>query len=203
MQAGTQEIERFAATSGRFGGVVALVVCGAMALVGIAESGSGFPPWLTAVFVSVGVLAWLTMLRPVIVLTKDSLVLRGAVETVEVPLAAIEGVVIRQVTAVTAGDRRFVSSAVGRPWRKLVTTPRRVERERDDHGVSRTGSVDYASFVEESIRTRAKEARERAVVRLGSAEKLALASGVTRSRDLTSISLLATAALLVVLTALV
>ena len=66
------------------------------------------------------VLAWASMLRPALWATPDHLVMRNMLETVHVPLAAIEQLAVRQVLAVRAGDRRYVSTVVGRPLRKAM-----------------------------------------------------------------------------------
>ena len=70
------------------------------------------------------VLAWASMLRPALWVAGEHLVMRNMLETVHVPLAAIEQLAVRQVLAVRAGDKRYVSTVVGRPWRKAVRTRR-------------------------------------------------------------------------------
>lgn len=172
-------VERFRPTSGRVTGALALVVGGAVVLIGLTERDNGFPdPVLAAVALGM-VLAWASMLRPALWLTDRSLVMRGMVETVHVPLAAIEEVAARQVLAVRAGDRRHVSTVVGRSWRKAMRS------SRPAHG-SAAGAdrppteVPYADFLEDRIRQAAEAARAAAGVRLGSREQVALADGVRR-----------------------
>ena len=106
----------------------------------------------------------------------DRLVMRGMVGTVEVPLAAIEQVAVRQVLAVRAGEKRYVSPVVSKSRRRLT----RAERVR---GAERPvqGEVSYADFVEERILHLAEQARSERGVALLSDEQLALGRDVRRA----------------------
>ena len=66
----------------------------------------------------VGVVVWCAMLRPRLWVTTSDVVMRNMFSTVRVPLAAIEQITVRQVVAVRAGDKRYVSPAVGKSWRQ-------------------------------------------------------------------------------------
>ena len=110
---------RFRPTSGRGTGILA--VLGALAVVVLALVNPGGTP-LPLVFgaVLLGVLAWASILWPRLSIDGDELVLRNMLETVRVPLAAIEAVVVRQFLAVWADGKRYVSPTVGRSWRANV-----------------------------------------------------------------------------------
>ena len=83
------------------------------------------------------------------------LVLRGIVSTVVVPLASVENIALRQVLAVWADGRRYVSAAVGHTYREI-------NRQRRGGGqVEEVGAADskYAEQVLELITERGREAR--------------------------------------------
>ena len=95
--------------------------------------------------------------------------MRNMVSEAEIPLAAIEQVALRQVLAVRAGNRRFVSPAIGRS-RKSISR----------QGYAAPDPVaNYTDFVEQRIRTRMDDARARSGA-LTSDEQLALGSAVRR-----------------------
>jgi hypothetical protein len=167
-------VERFRPTSGRVTGVIALLVVLAVVVIGVADRESGFPvPVVTGALV-VGVLVWAATLRPRVWLTERSLVLRGMVDTVSIPLAAIEEIVVRQVLAVRAGDRRYVSPAVGRSWRQTLKSNKRDPNQVDPARAS------YPDFVEQRIRSRADDARAKSGIARYSDEQVALAAGIRR-----------------------
>lgn len=180
-----QEPERFVPSSGRVMGVLGLALALLVVGLGLLDPDSGIAGWGVATAAAVGVLVWAAVLRPRISLGEDHLELRNMTETVSIPLAAIEELAVRQVTAVRVGDRRFVSPALGKSRRQLNRSergagPGMVQRLRSTPGDART-TVDYADFVEERIRRRMEDARTRHRVRPGSAEQLALAGGVRRA----------------------
>ena len=137
-------VERFQATSGRVTGWLTVVLGAFVVVAGVAYLDDGFPAWVAAAGLLVGVLAWAAMLRPALWATEEHLVMRNLAETVHVRLAAVEEMAVRQVLAVRAGDRRYVSTVVGRSWRKAITS--RHPRGSGDEGArvrgcpTRTGS---------------------------------------------------------------
>ncbi len=191
---GKDEVERFSATNGRITGVLTVVVCAVMAGAGVVEGPDNFAPWVTGMFVVVGVLAWASMLRPALWVTSTDLVMRGMVTTLSLPLAGIEELALRQMLAVRVGDKRYVSSVVGRSWRRLVVRPRPGKEPK-------SAEVDYPTYVEDRIRDLAIQARERAGIRRGSAEQVALRA--QRSIDLAPIAALGAGVVLLIFTALV
>ncbi|WP_457205999.1 hypothetical protein [Nocardioides sp. P5_C9_2] len=180
-----QPVEQFHATSGRVTAVLVLVLAGVVVIVGVADPGSVSVAIVAGAVLS-AVLAWASMLRPALWVSGDHLVMRNMLETVHVPLAAIEQLAVRQVLAVRAGDRRYVSTVVGRPWRRAVRT-RRTQDAPAEGGVP--GNPSYADFVEERLHLLMEQARTAAGVRSLSDEQAALAAGVRREPALLPIGL--------------
>jgi hypothetical protein len=188
-----QEIDheiRFRPTGGRVMGSLAVIA--ALVVVAIAVSDPGeVPAAVVAGSVLLGVLGWASMLWPRVSVTADDLVLRTMVEYQRLPLAAIEDLVVRQVLAVRVGDKRYVSTAVGKSWRKAMAGDRQGPRN-DDKPIT---EVAYADYVEQEIRRRMEQARAEAGVGLLSDEQLALAAGVRREPAWLPIGLIAVAVL--------
>ena len=141
----------FKPTGGRVTGVLGLVA--AVVVVGLGIKGK------VASEIVVGgllfaVLVWVTLLRPRVGLSSDALVLRGMVSAHHIPLAAIDNVTLRQVFAVWAGGRRYVSAAVGLPYYEIMREQRR--RETTPHPGS---SSTYAHHISDLVDSRARQAR--------------------------------------------
>jgi len=189
-----QEIDheiRFRPTGGRVMG--SLAVSAALVVVAIAISDpGGVPAPGVAGSVLLGVLGWASMLWPRVSVTAEDLVLRTMVEHQRLPLAAIEDLVVRQVLAVRVGDKRYVSTAIGKSWRKAMVGDKPGPRKDDDKPIT---EVAYADYVEQEIRRRMEQARAEAGVGLLSDEQLALAAGVRREPAWLPIGLIAVAAL--------
>lgn len=194
------EVERFHATSGRVAGWMTVVLAAVVALTGVIYVGDGFPLWLIASAVLVGVLAWAVMLRPALWVRGDRLVMRNMLETIHIRLVAVEELAVRQVLAVRAADRRWVSTAVGRSLRKTMSSGRRPAGGPD--GTS-AATVKYVDFVEERLHRLVDEARTAAGIRPGTPEQLALPDAVRRERAWVPITLIAVATVALLLTLLV
>ncbi|WP_107772094.1 hypothetical protein [Nocardioides sediminis] len=190
-----QPVEQFHPTSGRVSAVLVLLLAGVVVVVGVADPGSVAAPVMAGAVLA-AVLAWATMLRPALWATREELVMRNMLETVHVPLAAVEQLAVRQVLAVRAGEKRYVSTVVGRPWRKVARTP----RSGSDTAGRGDGEKPYADYVEERLQHLMEEARGAAGVRSLSDEQLALADGVRREPAWLPIILAATAAAVFVVT---
>lgn len=179
-------VERFQPTSGRFTGWLTVALSAALVVAGVAHLDEGFPAWIAAAGLLVGVLAWAAMLRPALWVTEEHLVMRNLADTVHIRLAAIEEMAVRQVLAVRAADRRFVSTVVGRSWRKAMLS-------RGTHGADdgpRDG-MSYADWAEHRLHELVDVARTGAGVRPGSQEQLALPHPVRREHDVMPLSLIA------------
>ncbi len=193
-------VERFHATSGRVTGWITVVLAAVVVLTGLFYLDDGFPSWVIGAALVVAVVSWAAMLRPALWVTEEHLVMRNLAETVRIRLAAVEEMAVRQVLAVRAADRRWVSTVVGRSWRKaLVTRP-----------VSTTSSestpldgMPYADFVETRLRELVDAARATAGVRAGSTEQLALPDAVRREPAWVPLGLIAVSAVVLVVALLV
>lgn len=200
---GAESVERLQPTAGRFTGFASLLAIAAFILMGVVyDERVGVADWLYATLVLVAVLVWAAMLRPRVSLTDDDLVLRNMMETVRLPLAALEDVTVRQVLAVWAGGRRYVSPAIGRS-RRTISRDEVISRSREGAPLPRRlqdAEASYGDFVEERIRTRAENAREQRGIRPRSAEQAALADDVRRQPAWPEIVALAVAAIALVVT---
>lgn len=141
----------FDATSGRVTGILGLVVGVVVVLVGISQDSAA------GAFIGllVCLLTWLVLLRPRVGTRGDELLLRGIVSTIVVPLASIESISIRQVLAVWAGGRRYVSPAVGHTLRE-INRQRRAGGQVEEIPVEQSK---YADHVYALIFERSREAR--------------------------------------------
>ena len=164
--------ERFKATSGRVTGVIALVSAAVVLLLPVVDRGLDVPAWLLWMAATGAVLAWASMLKPAIWVHGDDLVLRNMLETVTIPLAAVEQIAVRQVTAVRAGEKRYVSPAIGKSWRQALKSGKR-----RDAGHAPTS---YAETFEDRVWQLADDARARLGIANTSDEQLELARQVRR-----------------------
>ena len=184
-------VERFEPTSGQVTGWMTIVLAAVLAVAGVVYADDGFPLWVAATGLLVAVLAWAAMIRPALWATHEHLVMRNLLETVHIRLAAVEEMAIRQVLAVRAGDRRFVSTVVGRTWRKTLQSRHRPGGLADREAVAPTEGMHYADFVENRLFDLVDQARTRADVRPGSPEQLALPDAVRREPAWLPIALIA------------
>lgn len=189
----TAVVERFHATSGQVTGWLTLLLAGIVVLGGVVYRDEGFPAWVAGGALLVGVLAWAAMLRPALWVTGEHLVMRNLLETVHIRLAAVEELAVRQVVAVRAADRRWVSTVVGRTWRKAAQT-----RHRTAADAGPQEGMPYADFVEHRLHELVDGARSAAGVRPGSAEQLALPDAVRRERAWLPTGLIAASVVLLV-----
>lgn len=174
---GAPRVERFHATSGRVIGWLTVVIAAGITVAGVSNLRDGFSPAVVAGAVLAGALAWASMLRPALwVRDADVLVMRNMFETVELRLAAVEELALRQFLAVRAADRRWVSPVVGRSWRRSMTGG----RGSSSSGGGAVADMAYPDFVEDRLRALVENARTAAGVRPGSAEQLALPDAVRR-----------------------
>jgi hypothetical protein len=164
-------VEDFRPSSGRITGVLGVLICVGIVVLGVAESDRGFPPAVVWAALFGAVLFWSASLRPRVRATESELRLRNMLTTVAVPLAAIEQIVVRQVLSVRAGDRRYISPAVGKSWRQVLKSSR---------GRDPGADASYPTFVEERLHKLAEDARAREGIALMSDEQLERAQGVRR-----------------------
>ena len=179
-------VENFRPTSGRVTGGIALAMVTAIVLIGLLDQEQGFPPVVMWVSLVVGVVVWAAMLRPRLWVTTTDVVLRNMFSTVRIPLVAVEQIAVRQVVAVRAGDKRYVSPAVGKSWRQTLKSSKEPKP-----GATQS----YPAFVEERLHQLTEEARAKTGVTLLSDEQLALADGVRRTWAWPELAALAVAVL--------
>lgn len=190
---GEAVVERFQPTSGRLSGWAAVALSATLVLAAVVYRDQGFPLWVAAAALLGGVLAWASMLRPALWVTEEHLVMRNLGETVHIRLAAVEEMALRQVLAVRAGDRRHVSTVLGRTWRKTATS----RRDPDAAEGPREG-MKYADWAEHRLRELVDAARERAGVTAGSEEQRALPDAVRREPARLPLALIGASAVLLV-----
>jgi hypothetical protein len=145
--------EKFPPTSGRVMGSVAVALCAAVAVYSVfdGERGLGAPVAWGAAFAAV--VSYAALLRPGVRVDSDELIMRNMIDTNVIPLAAVDEVAVRQVLAVRAGEKRYVSPAIGTSFLRTV-------RPRTD----RSGAVEltYPDYVRDRILHLADGARRRA-----------------------------------------
>ena len=186
-------VERFQPTSGRFSGWAAVLLSAAVVVAMVAYLDDGFPAWVGGVGLLVGVLSWAAMLRPALWVTEAHLVMRNLAETVKIRLAAVEELVVSQVLAVRADDRRLVSTVLGRTWRKSMMSRRAPSSQDGPHEGMR-----YVDWAEHRLRELVDAARDRAGVAAGSAEQRALPDAVRREPAMVPLALIGVVAVLMV-----
>jgi hypothetical protein len=190
---GEAVVERFQPTSGRLSGWFAVALSATILVAEVVYRDRDFPVWVGATGLLIGVLAWAANLRPALWATEEHLVMRNLFETVHIRLAAVEEMAVRQVLAVRAADKRFVSTVLGRTWRKTVTSRRDPSAGEGPHE-----GMPYIDWAEHRLRELVDSARERAGVTTGSQEQLALPDAVRREPAVVPLALVGVAAVLLV-----
>ncbi len=176
----SDHVEKFAATGGRLVGVLAVLLGALVVVVWLADR-SAVAPWFVALSTFWIVAAWAAFLRPQLFVQGHHLVLRGMLDTVRVPLRLVDSIAVRQVTAVGAAGKRYISPAVSRSRRDLNrqdSAPGRgpgssqgtlvfggiwklaAEEGHRQHNVGAQGGS-YGLFVQERVLTLSQEAKRR------------------------------------------
>jgi hypothetical protein len=144
----------------------------------------------------VAVLVWAAMLRPQVVATKTELRMRTLFESVTIPLASIDTVVVRRYLLVRAGGHKYIRPAISRSLRKTVRAEMKWNggggqmfapglSSADPSGSLQTEvkgahELDYADFVEQQISSLAGNDRERRGIEARSEEEYDLGGEVVR-----------------------
>jgi hypothetical protein len=201
------EIYRFRPTNGRALGALGLALCVFVAVVFVLSAAPhvAVPGVLACTFA--GVLVWLAMLRPGVSATDSELRLRTLFESVSIPMASIESVVVRRYLLVRSGGRKYICPAISRSLRKTVRSEMKwrptqlmspgAALESLGDGVStdlKTQDLAYADFVEQRIAQLAANDRARRGIEKRSEEEYALGSEVVRRPARLELGLLATLA---------
>ncbi|MGB0098818.1 MAG: hypothetical protein WBP61_00925 [Nocardioides sp.] len=160
--------ERFHATNGRVSGYIGLATTLGILVLAVLPWDAGRPLGVAILALLGSLVVWVVMLRPALGATERTLVMRGSFRTDEIPLGAIERVVVAQVLAVTARGVRYLTPVVGYTARQSLKAKRRSMIDRAD-GVRAapasdrvaTAQNDYQVYVEQRILQLAKEDGER------------------------------------------
>ncbi len=118
----TENLQRFRSTNGRAMGVLGIVLCAAMAGVFVTSAPTATAVRAVLACAFAGLLVWSAMLRPSVAATSDELRMRTMFETVEIPLASIDMVLVRRYLLVRSGGRKYICPAISRSLRKTVRT---------------------------------------------------------------------------------
>jgi hypothetical protein len=177
------EIEKFRPTNSRVFGALAVLAGAVIPVLWVVDRSAGIPGWLVWASLLFGVLSFGSMLYPLIWLTPERLVLRNMLETVSIPLATIEQVAVRQVTAVLAGEKRYVSSAIGKSWRQALRSNRAGQADPSVLPPANPHEVPYPDFVQQRIYERAGQERSRLGIANSSDEQLEAARAIERTPD--------------------
>jgi hypothetical protein len=175
-----EPVERFRATSGRVVGSVGLaVVAGLLVYVVVAmRTTTGLR--LATGLVLLGVLVWVTQLRPRATAYPDVLHLQNSLRDATVPLVAVDGITVRRMLNVWVGERRYVCIGIGSPLRKMVGVKTRgpssllgwdrleAYTEESTPPLPDQSATSYPDFVEIRIADLVEDARRRASLRPGS-----------------------------------
>ena len=175
------ETEKFRPTNSRVFGILAVLTALVIPVLWVVDRSAHIPGWLVWASLLFGVLAFGSMLLPAISLTPERLVLRNMLETVSIPLAAVEQVAVRQVTAVLAGEKRYVNPAIGKSWRAALRSGRAPESDPTALAPANPHDISYADFVQQRIYQRASQERDRLGIPNSSDEQLEAARGIERA----------------------
>lgn len=196
-----EAVERFKPTGGVVSGTLALLF--ALVLIGAwLYDRDNMPAPVAAGAFLASILIWSASIRPRVWVQGDTLVFRNMLETVRIPLAAVEELIVRQVLAIRVGGKRYVNPAIGRTRGDLVRPnsssigsflPGAASRSE-----AKTERVDHADLVEERLRFLIGESRTRLGISRNSEETAALAKQVQREPAWPEILTLVTAVALLV-----
>jgi hypothetical protein len=203
----TEELQRFRPTNGRVMGLLGIVLCGALAAVFVtsAPASTAVPATLACAFAAL--LVWAAMLRPTVAATSEELRIRTMFETVEIPLASIETVLVRRFLVVRSGGRKYICPAISRSLRKTVRSELKwsggggnmlLPGVTADGGGRSTLKQDagahdlaYPDFVEQRIEQLAADDRARRGIEARSEEEYELGSQVVHRKAWLELGLLA------------
>ena len=159
-------VEKFARNGGTF-----VAVLGGLAILGflvawVLDPG-GVPLWVPSGALFAGVVLYGSTVRPRVLVEGGELVLHNMFSTVHIPLATVEEVVVQQVLAVRAGERRFVCAGAGRTLRAVMRGSA-VQRARGQ-ATAMTGELgydiqrgmDYADYIESRLRQMIRDDRQK------------------------------------------
>lgn len=145
--------EKFPPTSGRVLGVIAVLFAVTVMVYAIVDGGDGFEAPVAWGAAFAAIVSYAALLRPGVRVDSGALVLRNMLDTNEVPLASVDEVVVRQVMAIRAGEKRYVSPAIGTSFLRTL---------RPKTGRDGLPELTYPEYVRDRILHLADGARRRA-----------------------------------------
>jgi hypothetical protein len=190
-----EEVHRFRPTNGRLTGFLGLALC-ALGVAVFAVSGSTHTRVsgiLGCLFAAV--LVWAAMLRPSVAAWPTELKMRTLFDSVSIPLASIDTVIVRRYLLVRSGGNKYICPAISRSLRKTVRAEMKWGgggnllapglSSADPSGAVQTEvkgehELDYADFVEQQIQTLAGNDRDRRGIEARSEEEYDLGAQVVR-----------------------
>jgi hypothetical protein len=191
----TEELQRFRSTNGRVMGVLALCLCVALAAVFVTSAPAGTAVSAVLGCAFAGLVVWAAMLRPAVAATSDELRMRTMFETVEIPLASIDTVMVRRYLLIRSGGRKYICPAISRSLRKTVRAEMKWSGGGGNllmpgMGADRGGGspapdagsdvLAYPDFVEQQIQQLARNDRARRGIEERSEEEYELGSRAVR-----------------------
>ena len=150
--------------------MLAVLLAAALTVYALVDGEDGFGAAYAWGAAFAGILSYAALLRPAVRVESGALVLRNMLDTNVVPLAAIDEVAVRQVLAVRANEKRYVSPAIGNSFFRTI-------RPRTDR--SGEPELTYPDYVRDRILHLADGARRR----IGSARDPAGPPRVGLARD--------------------
>jgi hypothetical protein len=155
-------VERFHATNGRVSGYLGLAATAVIFVFAVVARDAGRPLGVAILALLGALLVWVVMLRPALWATDRDLVVRGVFHTDRIPLAAVDKVAVGQVTAITVGERRYVTPVVGYTARQTIKQRNAARKPGADPDAKPAQAADtYQVFVEERITHLARDAADR------------------------------------------
>ena len=144
------------------------------------------PLYVPAAALFAGVVLYTSTVRPRVWVQGHELVLRNMLNTIRIPLAAVEELAVQQLLAVRAGGKRYVCAGVGRSMRQAMKGSS-VQKARAQMGglrgelsAVREPGMHYGDFVEIRLQELVNEDRARRGIGRFSAEADELAKQVRR-----------------------
>ncbi|HWI42720.1 MAG TPA: hypothetical protein VNS81_03830 [Nocardioides sp.] len=145
--------ERFA-SGGRGTGVVGLVVDAVLLVYGVVEPRADYAAWAWPALLLAGVVIWVVLVRPAVVVRGDLLELRNLVRSTWLPLARATRVEIAQMTTVHTAEGKHVGVGLSRSRRQVGQDLRLGDL------APRTKTKSLGGMVEEKLNRGAARARE-------------------------------------------
>jgi hypothetical protein len=165
-----EPVQRFKPTSGAVIGYGGLVATVAVAVLVAVEDRHVSGVRVVCLLGALAVLIWAALLRQRATAYRETLLLRHMFSDTELPLARIDGVLVRNTLNIWIGETRYICAGIGRSTRQMTRRRSRgalsaigLQQADDRMAVTQAGEIgtgsDYPTFVETRIEDLAKSAR--------------------------------------------